>query len=112
MFNYYENLKQGLPLNFRAVTVPIFAVDEKNIVVCEDTMEIKTDEQEICVLDVKELYDAAYDAKGDDIRFKALMAEAVKLDMAYRKQLACRNNRFSTPQPIKAKASEKDSKVA
>ena len=44
---------------------------------------------EISVFDVKELYDMAYDfEKSDEGKFKTLLAEAVKLDMVYRRQLA------------------------
>lgn len=46
---------------------------------------------ELSIFDVKELYDLAYDIKakdGDDARFKQVMAEALQLDMAYRRQLA------------------------
>ena len=44
---------------------------------------------ELSVFDVKELYDMAYHfEKSDTRKFKALLAEAVKLDMEYRRQLA------------------------
>ena len=43
---------------------------------------------ELSVFDVKELYDLAYSYKADDnAKFKAVLAEAVKLDMAYRRQI-------------------------
>lgn len=47
-------------------------------------------EAELSVFDVKELYDLAYAEKnkGNDTGFKSVLAEAVKLDMAYRRQLA------------------------
>lgn len=40
--------------------------------------------QEISLFDVKELYDAAYEADAD----QALMEQAIRLDQAYRAQLA------------------------
>lgn len=44
---------------------------------------------EISFLDVKELYDAAYDVKSTCFkRFEALMARAEELDAAYRAQLS------------------------
>ena len=44
---------------------------------------------EISFLDVKELYDAAYDVKALCLkRFEALMAKAEELDAAYRAQLS------------------------
>ena len=78
---------------------------------------MKTDEQEICILDVKELYDAAYDLKAlnpeKEEAFRLLMAEAVQLDMAYRRQLT-KNNKFSSaPKPKEEVSStHKDSQVA
>ena len=53
--------------------------------------QIEEKQQKLSVFDVKELYDLAYDEKAagcDDARFKAILAEAVKLDMEYRRQLA------------------------
>lgn len=49
-----------------------------------------TQEPALSVFDVKELYDLAYaeKAKGAEAGFKTLLAEAVKLDMLYRRQLA------------------------
>ena len=44
---------------------------------------------ELSVFDVKEMYDLAYGFEASDAgKFKTLLAEAVKLDMAYRHQLA------------------------
>ena len=48
-------------------------------------------ETELSLFDVKELYDRAYAEKnggGDEAAFKKTLAEAVKLDLAYRRQLA------------------------
>jgi len=53
---------------------------------------------EISVFDVKELYDRAYDALNagrDDYKAKEMMAQAIKMDMAYRCQLA-RKNTYQT----------------
>lgn len=66
--------------------VPMFIVP--------DNQENQTSEatQEISMFDVKDLYDRAYVAKNQGIRgkaiFKKLLAEAVKLDLAYRRQLS------------------------
>lgn len=44
---------------------------------------------ELSVFDVKELYDLAYAEKGtNEAKFKELLAEAVNLDLIYRRQLA------------------------
>ena len=56
-----------------------------------------TQQAELSVFDVKEIYDMAYSFENsDDGKFKALLAEAVKLDMAYRHQLAQRSS-FKDP---------------
>ena len=65
------------------VDVPMFIVSENQP--SEAT-------QEISMFDVKDLYDRAYAAKDQGVRgkvmFKKLLAEAVKLDLAYRRQLS------------------------
>lgn len=48
---------------------------------------------EYSFLDVKEIYDQAYERRaecGEDAAFKELLAQAVKRDMAYRRQLNAR----------------------
>lgn len=61
------------------IFAPVFAnIDTGTAVVADD----------ISLLEVKDLYDTAYSAKEQDERiFKALLAEAVKMDLAYRRQL-------------------------
>lgn len=50
---------------------------------------MKTQEADLSVFDVKELYDLAYTYEHtDEGKFKALLSEAVKLDVAYRRQLS------------------------
>lgn len=77
------------------VVVPMFI--EENI---EARMvDNKTNEEisyEISLFDVKELYDLAYSKDSDSSAFKAIMAEAVKMDMAYRQQLSA-NKAYKSP---------------
>ncbi len=50
-------------------------------------------DSEYSFLDVKEIYDQAYERRaeyGEDAAFKELLAQAVKRDMAYRRQLNAR----------------------
>ena len=83
---------------FRSAMVPMFL--PKNIKtnmeqpMADDAQKNKrTQEQDatVSLFDVKELYDLAYaeKAKGAEEvdNFKKILAEAVKLDMAYRRQL-------------------------
>lgn len=77
---------------FRGKMVPMFLPKSPNM---EQPMAERatTQEQEevLSILDVKELYDLAYEhkAKGEkgEADFKKVLAEAVKLDLAYRRQL-------------------------
>lgn len=71
---------------------------------------VMANKKEISVFDVKELYDAAYEAqeygaKGED-SFQALIAKAVQMDMEYRQQLAKKTNfRYvSRPSAVAEKA--------
>ena len=74
---------KNLTTQTEQVDVPMFIVSENQ------TSESK---QEISMFDVKDLYDRAYAAKEQGVRgkaiFKKLLAAAVKLDLAYRRQLA------------------------
>jgi len=77
-------------LEFRSVGVSMFqsTMDKKMI----DQLS-KEAAEEISLFDVKELYDAAYELKdkaneNSAHQFKEALANAVKLDMAYRRQLA------------------------
>lgn len=74
---------------FNGTVIPMFAPNTM-----EQPMTTKTQnnapqtQTELSVFDVKELYDLAYSYKADDnAKFKAVLAEAVKLDMAYRRQI-------------------------
>ena len=79
--------------NFNGNTVPMFLPTnmEQPMASNDQTQQNKVQEQqaELSVFDVKELYDMAYaHQENDDAKFKALLAEAVKMDMVYRRQLA------------------------
>lgn len=80
---------------FKNVVVPMFI--EENI---EANMVDKTTNEEInyeiSLFDVKELYDRAYSKDSDSDAFKTIMSEAVKMDMAYRRQLA-ENKAYKSP---------------
>ncbi|NCO04433.1 MAG: hypothetical protein GW903_09605 [Alphaproteobacteria bacterium] len=74
----------------------------------------KTQTQELSIFDVKELYDLAYDqkAKGASAeKFQALMADALQLDMAYRRQLA-KNNPYRQIKRSANKQESTETKVA
>jgi hypothetical protein len=100
--------------SFRGAIVPMFAP-----VYMEQPMAEKATTQpqqtELSLLDVKELYDRAYEEKAKDgensEKFKKILAEAVKLDLAYRRQLA-RNASYKEPSKMKSfdKAKEGNSK--
>lgn len=76
---------------FMAVTVPVFLPHKMEQPMANDAT---TQGQEISLslFDVKELYDLAYaekDKSGEIAdSFKKLLAEAVKMDLAYRRQLS------------------------
>lgn len=99
--------------SFRGAGVPVFLP-----VNMEQPMatEAKTQENnaELSLFDVKELYDRAYAEKegGAEDKFKAILAEAVKLDLAYRRQLS-KNAVYKDPAQIKKfKSATEGSKVA
>lgn len=52
-----------------------------------NTAETLKADVELSIFDVKELYDRAYDMQADKALFRALLAEALKMDMAYRQNL-------------------------
>ena len=72
------------------VTILTEQVDVPIFIVSEDQTSEST--QEISMFDVKDLYDRAYTAKDESVHgkaiFRELLAQAVKLDLAYRRQLA------------------------
>jgi hypothetical protein len=71
--------------------IPMFKPDFE-----EKQDDIMANKKEISIFDVKELYDAAYEAqeygaKGEE-SFQRLIAKAVQMDMEYRQQLAKKTN--------------------
>lgn len=75
---------------FRSVGVSMFQMGMEQTMT--DNLSIEK-EPEISLFDVKELYDAAYAIKdvahpNSAHEFKEALAKAVKLDMAYRRQIA------------------------
>lgn len=116
----YEN-NYSTAHSFRGANIPVFMP-----VNMEQPMAYKATTQpqqaEISLLDVKELYDRAYDEKAqkgtETEDFKLMLADAVKMDLAYRRQLT-KNAVYkdTTQQKTFDKASggekaEKGSKVA
>jgi hypothetical protein len=104
---------------FRAVIVPMFKLDNM-----EQPMAKKATTQlqqaELSLLDVKELYDLAYSEKDKgaegEAAFKKILAEAVKLDLAYRRQLT-KDAMYKEPSKLKnfetaSEAPKTGSKVA
>lgn len=104
---------------FRSAMVPMFLLPNMEQPMANDA---KTQEQntDISLFDVKELYDLAYaekakGAEGDE-SFKTILAEAVKLDMAYRRQLS-KNSVYKDHKELKnfnkaTKSEATNSKVA
>lgn len=75
-----------------AQNIPMFKIKDMEI---ERQEIIQPDQAKLSFLDIKELYDRAYMAIAEgreDYKAKEMMAEAIKLDMAYRCQLARRAN--------------------
>jgi hypothetical protein len=72
---------------FQEVCVPMF-LEGKAGKKMSDITKNDSVNYEISLFDVKELYDLAYSKQSDSDAFKAIMAEAVQMDMAYRQQLA------------------------
>lgn len=73
-----------------------------------------TTQKEISVFDVKELYDIAYDHKANGAsaeKFQALMADALQMDMAYRRQLA-KNNPYRQIKRTTSQTNNKETKAA
>ncbi len=62
--------------------VPLFM--EQPMVKADQT---PTPNVELSIFDVKELYDRAYAMEADNDLFRALLTEALKMDMAYRQNL-------------------------
>jgi len=57
---------------------------------------VSGDLQDLSFFDVKEVYDRAYDVKNtDEVIFHTLLAEAVKMDLAYRRQLRAKSHKSS-----------------
>lgn len=81
--NYSKNISSG-------IIVPMFAGVYK-----DQKMTTEQQNAEISVFDVKALYDMAYSKQSDSEEFRTIMAQAVKMDMAYRRQL--KNKDYSGP---------------
>ncbi len=81
--NYNQNIPQ-------ATIIPMFASVYK-----DKKMTTEPLNTEISVFDVKALYDLAYTKQSDSEEFRTIMAQAVKMDMAYRHQL--KNKDYSGP---------------
>lgn len=76
---------------FNGTVIPMFLPNtmEQPMASKAQTQTMQQRQQaELSVFDVKELYDLAYAYEHtDEGKFKALLSEAVKLDMDYRRQL-------------------------
>jgi len=74
------------------------------------TTQTNTEQKEISVFDVKELYDAAYAAKEynakNEATFQELMAKAVQMDLEYRRQLSQKSGARHLSQPKQDNASD------
>lgn len=74
--------------NGRATPVFLPRTMEQPMASNDQTHNVLKQQADLSVFDVKELYDLAYEyEQSDEGKFKALLSEAVKLDMAYRRQL-------------------------
>ncbi len=97
--------------NITPMFKPVFEEKQDNIM---------ANKENISIFDVKELYDAAYEAQEygaeGETMFQTLIAKAIKMDMAYRQQLAEDTNfRYvSRPSAVadQAFSSNESSKVA
>lgn len=68
--------------------VPVFTIRDID---SDHLGTLAPSQDQISFFDIKELYDRAYAAKDEgrnDYKAKEMMAEAIKMDMAYRCQLA------------------------
>lgn len=75
--------------NYNDGIVPMFLPTQMEQPMASNDQTQKNRPAELSVFDVKELYDMAYLYETSDIaKFKALLSEAVKLDMQYRRQLS------------------------
>jgi len=74
--------------NYNDSIVPMFLPTQMEQPMATNDQTQKNMPAELSVFDVKELYDMAYMHEKNDIaKFKTLLAEAVKLDIQYRRQL-------------------------
>ena len=75
---------------FRSSVVPVFMPSYMEQPMADDAAETEK-EVILSLFDVKEIYDLAYAEKekgaAGEEAFKKLLAEAVKMDLAYRRQL-------------------------
>lgn len=80
---------------FQGISIPVFLptkMEQPMANEAQTQVQAVPQEHDVSIFDVKELYDLAYEekAKGEAGKdaFKKILAEAVKLDLAYRRQLA------------------------
>jgi hypothetical protein len=83
-----KDYKMNNTQNFNGTVIPIFLPTSMEQPMASSDLTQLNKQAELSIFDVKELYDLAYDFEtSDKAKFKTLLAEAVKLDMAYRYQL-------------------------
>ena len=95
----------------RGPFVPMFVSGNMEQPMADDAKTQK--KPDISLFDVKELYDRAYaEESQDQERFKKILAEAVKLDLAYRRQLTKNTIYKDTTKVKNFKTATDGSKVA
>lgn len=109
----YNNLTH----NMNAVVVPMFMSQTMEQPMAKKNAQTQEQDTELSLFDVKELYDLAYNEKDKGIngeaRFKKILAEAVKLDLLYRRQLAKKATYKKKPSKIQSfNTANEDSRVA
>ena len=72
--------------------VPVFAIKDISLEREDNSdADVQSDTAQVSFFDIKEMYDIAYNAINEgrsDYKAKEMMAQAIKMDMAYRCQLA------------------------
>jgi len=110
--NYYEKYKEVKMTQVNSIAANIAPMFQ---LMMKEEFMAKQITEEISVFEVKELYDAAYEQKaqgaGEDV-FQKMMAEAVKMDMAYRRQLSQKDSyRYIERQSAKGSNTANDDKT-
>ena len=89
---------------FRAAIVPMFMPVNMEQPMAQHDATTQEQQAQPSLLDVKELYDLAYAEKdkgaAGEEAFKTILAEAVKLDLAYRRQLT-KDAMYQEPSKLK-----------